>query len=169
MNQTTPSKTCPACQGKGALNNANGQAQMCPVCEGEGKVSQRFKRTWYDLVFPKTVVVGNAVQQVLSFIIPSDYDIEIWDIVATYTDPRLQIILQVNSLVMMNTVTPGNSNGVDILNWAGTAQLPASRRFPFYFPKHSLVALKATDLSGSDNTLQVSLRGFQLIPADTNP
>jgi len=162
-----PKKTCPACQGRGAVANLkDGSQQVCPVCDGSGQVNPKYKRTWYDLVFPKTTVAASAVRTPISFQIPSDYDIEIWDIVATRTSDELLVILQVNSQVMMNTVTPGNENGVYIDNWAGTAQLPASRRFPFYLPKNSLMSLFATDLSGSPNTLQVSLRGFQLLPAE---
>jgi hypothetical protein len=142
----------------------NGSASLCPVCDGEGQVAQKFNRSPYDFVMPKTAITANIVRQAIAVKITTDYDIEWWDTVADYTSPLLQIIMELDSRSFMNTVTPGNTNGIDIVNWAGTAQLPYARRFPFVLTRGSQLVLYVTELSGSTNTLQVVFRGFQLMP-----
>jgi len=160
-----PTKPCPACGGRGAVQNVkDGSHALCPVCDGDGQVAQRFSRQPYDFVMPKTAITASAVRQAIPVKITTDYDIEWWDTVATYTNSALQVIMEVDSKSYMNTVTPGNTNGIDILNWAGTAQLPYARRFPWILNRGAQVVIYATDLSGATNTLQVVFRGFQLIP-----
>ena len=163
MNATT--QTCPVCQGHGVVHNPkSGDTISCPRCDGEGEVQKKFHRRLYDFIFPRTVVTANAVRQAVSVQVPKDYDFEWWDTVADRTSPLLQVSLEINAVTFMNTNTPGNTNGIDIDNWAGTAQLPYARRFPFVLSEGDQAVLYLTDLSGSNNTTQVVFRGFQLIP-----
>jgi hypothetical protein len=163
MNGTT--QPCPACQGQGVVHNAKtGEPLACPRCDGDGEVQKKFHRRLYDFIFPRTKILANAVRQAISIQVPKDHDFEWWDTVANYTDARLQISLEINAVTFMNTNTPGNTNGIDIANWAGTAQLPYARRFPFVLSKGDQAVLYCTDYSTADNTVQVVFRGFQLIP-----
>jgi hypothetical protein len=163
MNGTT--QTCPACHGQGVVTNVKtGDHLQCPRCDGDGEIQKKFHRRLYDFIFPRTIIIASTIRQAISVQVPKDYDFEWWDTVADYTSALLQLSMEINAVSFMNTNVPGNTNGIDIANWAGTAQLPYARRFPFVLSKGDQAVLYCTDLSGFNNTVQVVFRGFQLIP-----
>jgi hypothetical protein len=129
-------------------------------------VQKKYQRRPYDVMFPDTVVAASG-QASQSIKIVSDYDFEWWDTVFTATSSNAKVRMEVNSVSFMNSVTPGNQNGVQLANWGGTAQLPYARRFPWVLHQGDQATLYFTDLSGNQNTIETVLRGFQLIPAES--
>jgi hypothetical protein len=147
----------------GAVPNAqSGSSETCPVCEGSGETEPKVRRWPYDFVVPRQVI-GAGLQVSVGIQTPAQFDLEWWDTVAVYTGP-LDVVLEVNSDTLMNRNAPGsgNINGIDIRLWAGTAQLPYSRRFPWILPKQTQLLFTLTDTSGAQNTVQIALKGFQL-------
>jgi len=145
-------------------NTQNGAQQTCPVCEGSGETEPKVKRDPYDFIFPRQVILLANGQNAVGIQTPAQFDFEWWDTVAVYTG-TCDVKLEVGADTLMNTNAPGgaNVNGLDIRNWAGTAQLPYSRRYPWILPKATQLLLTLTDTSGNvNNTIQVVLRGFQL-------
>jgi hypothetical protein len=153
----------------GAVANAqDGSHQTCPVCEGSGETEPKVNRSPYDFIFPRQVIAAALGQVSIGIQSPAAFDFEWWDTVAVYTSNATgasDVKLEVGSETLMNTNAPGgaNVNGVDIRNWAGTAQLPYSRRYPWLLPKSTQLLLTLTDTTNAvNNTIQVVLRGFAL-------
>ena len=174
--QFTQMQNCPACKGKAVVPNfKDGSAQACPVCDGEGQVPVKYNRRPYDFAFPSVAVPTAAPSSAsVSIQLPGDYDFEWWDTVAQVTPaaeaPGLLVLLEINDVRFMNSLQPGNQNGIPINNWAGTAQLPYSRRFPSRLVKRDQATLYLLNNSGTNITaLSVVLRGFQLIPVNASP
>jgi hypothetical protein len=162
--QSTDTQHCPACHGRGVVPHfRDGSPATCPVCEGHGQVPMKYNRRPYDFAFPTQTITGNGTATP-SIQLPGDYDFEWWDTVATYTSSSLLVLLEINDIRFMNSLQPGNQNGIPIANWAGTAQLPYSRRFPSRLVKRDTATLYMLDQSGQTNYVSVVLRGFQLIP-----
>ncbi len=160
----TQTQLCNACKGRGIVPSfRDGSPAACPVCEGQGEVPMKYNRRPYDFAFPSTVVPGSG-SAAPSIQLPGDYDFEWWDTVATYTSAALLVLLEINDIRFMNSLQPGNSNGIPIANWAGTAQLPYARRFPARLVKRDQATVYLLDQSGQNNTVSIVLRGFQLIP-----
>lgn len=163
MNVAT--ETCPTCKGTGALANAHsGSPEACPRCGGEGELEKKFNRVPYWFVFPRTTIaLANGTAQV-SIQTPKDFDFEWWDIVSNSTG-AYDVKLEINAATLMNAGQSGNASGIANVNWAGTAQLPSSRRLPYILPKGTQVVLYFTDTSGAiNNAIQVSFNGFLLEP-----
>jgi len=126
-------------------------------------VPMKYNRRPYDFAFPSTVVAASSTASP-SIQLPGDYDFEWWDTVASRTSPALLVLLEINDIRFMNSLQPGNANGIPIDNWAGTAQLPYARRFPARLTKRDQATVYLLDQSGAPNTVSIVLRGFQLIP-----
>ena len=160
----TATQTCPACKGRAVVPHFHtGNPVGCPVCDATGVVPMKYNRRPYDFAFPLQTIAGNA-QANPSIQLPGDYDFEWWDTVATYTSASLLVLLEINDIRFMNSLQPGNGNGIPIANWAGTAQLPYSRRFPSRLVKRDQATVYLTDQSGQTNIVSIVLKGFQLIP-----
>jgi hypothetical protein len=165
MNNQT--ETCPACKGNSLVHNVkDGTLQRCPLCDGDGEVPKKYNRRPYDFSFPACIVPKNG-QNSVSIQAPGDFDFEWWDNVAVATSSSVYVLLEINDVRFMNSLQPGNGNGIPLDNWAGTAQLPYSRRFPFVISARDQATLYFTDFSGFTNTVTVTLKGHQLIPAKT--
>jgi len=110
--------------------------------------------------------VPATAQGAVSLKVTTDFDLEIWDIVANPTSWSAQVRLEINATGFMNTTDPGNQNGIDLANWAGTGTLPYSRRWPFVIHRGDQVALYLTDLSSAPNRIAIAFKGFQLVPLE---
>jgi len=129
-----------------------------------------FERQFFEYVLDVTVL-ANAVQQQASLQILSDADFEWWWTKATRTDSRIKVLMEESAssrkfIATTAAVTSGAAtfNGINIDNWAGTAQggaawplavpclMPASRSYLFLF----------SDTSGAPNAVEVVLSGFKL-------
>lgn len=133
-------------------------AGASPAQHGE----PQYDRIPYDFKFPRQVIAANK-QSAVAIQTPANFDFEWWDTVAIYT-ASADVKVEVGSSNLMNTNAPGgaNVNGIDIRNWAGTAQLPYARRYPWVLPRATQCLLTITDTSGAQNTVEIVLRGFQL-------
>jgi hypothetical protein len=131
----------------------------------------KYNRRPYDFAFPSQAVPHTAPGNTASpsIQLPGDYDFEWWDTVAQVLPAAsatgLLVLLEINDVRFMNSLQPGNQNGIPILNWAGTAELPYSRRFPSRLVKRDQATVYMVNQSAADITaVSIVLRGFQLIP-----
>lgn len=170
--RNTEMQSCPACKGRAIVPHfRDGSPVTCPVCGGDGVVPMKYNRRPYDFAFPPKAIAHTAPGNTLpiSIQLPGDYDFEWWDTVAqvlpTASATGVLVLLEINDVRFMNSLQPGNQNGIPLLNWAGTAQLPYSRRFPSRLVKRDQATVYVVNQSADDITsLSIVLKGFQLIP-----
>ncbi len=174
--RNTELQSCPACKGRGIVPHfRDGSPQTCPVCSGDGAVPMKYNRRPYDFAFPTQAITHTAPNTAsISIQLPGDYDFEWWDTVGQVLPaaaaPGLLVLLEINDVRFMNSLQPGNQNGIPILNWAGTAELPYSRRFPSRLVRRDQATVYLLNQSADDITgVSIVLRGFQLIPVSSSP
>jgi len=135
-------------------------------------VDDQFERQFFSYVLDR-VVPASAFQDPNQLAILSDADFEWWWILASRTSNLLKVLMKENAtsrdfIGSTASTIAGTAvfNGINIDNWAGTAQasaafplavpyiLPATRTYTFYF----------TDTSAAPNTVELVLSGFKLWP-----
>lgn len=151
-------KTCKSCAGRGLVTNAARQAQTCPNCSGSGVQAQKVYRVFYDYTFPTVALTASqsGVGAVLQIQFDSDFE-WIW-LVSTQTG-AYSVQLQDGSTGRMLSNAPINN-----ANFAGTAQLPFPLVEPYLLARSTSLNATFNDLSGSNNSVQLTLRGYKLFP-----
>lgn len=157
--QMTP---CATCQGTGAIV-VNGTAQTCPVCEGSRIQEPQYLRLpfWY-CIAPATagqvyVAASTSVSGALQIEPRADFEL-VW-LAATATSMSFTTELTDASGRTWQNLPVNGAN-----QW-GTAQLPFALIVPVVLPMRTALNFKITDTSGSNNTIQLALIGYELYPS----
>lgn len=144
----------------------NGKATPCPSCGGSGKANVVVQFFVYAF---KLVLAANALG-VGKIHIDADADFKWYATVHTKTGDCSVLVQEPAkggrswmSLSTQTGVSP--SAGIDINNWAGTAQLPAYLFIPYLLAKQTDLLFNITDLSGAPNTVEIDLWGYKEFPA----
>lgn len=149
---------CPACNGRGVLNNGRGQAQVCPLCNGDGVKQLAPFRVPFDYVLPNAVLTANQVGVVVTQVVDQDADFE-WIWIASSQTGIYSVTLRDPSTGRDMSTAPVNGE-----NYSGTAQLPFPLVEPYVWARTSVIKATFNDRSGAGNTVQLVLRGYKLYP-----
>jgi hypothetical protein len=131
-----------------------------------------FERQFFEYVLD-VAVVASAVQQQASLQILSDADFEWWWTKTSRTSALLKVLMQEaasgrNFIATTAAVTSGapSFNGINIDNWAGTAQANAAWPLvvPYVMPASRSYLFLLTDTSAQTNNVEIVLSGFKLWP-----
>jgi hypothetical protein len=128
--------------------------------------SDNFERMFYTYVLNR-VVPASATQDPNILTILSDADFEWWWLTASRTSNLLSVLMEeLGTGRNFISSAYGNPNGIQIDNWAGTAQnngeFPLA--VPYLMPATRSYSFKFTDTSAAPNTVQVCLNGYKLFP-----
>src|SRR5579885_2395095 len=131
-----------------------------------------FERQFFNYVLDR-VVPANAVQDANQLQILSDAVFEWWFLLASRTSALLKVLMkeQATGRDFIGTTASavsgsGTFNGINIDNWAGTAQGAAAfpLAVPYVMPATRVYSILFTDASGANNTVQLVFSGFKLWP-----
>lgn len=129
-----------------------------------------FERQYFSYVIDRTVP-ANQVQDPNQFQIGSDADFEWWWVLASRTSNLLKVMMKEAATgrdfigTTASATTGANTfNGINIDNWAGTAQATAAwpLAVPYIMPATRVYTLLFTDTSGAPNAVEVVFSGFKL-------
>jgi hypothetical protein len=132
----------------------------------------QFERQFFSYVVDYTVP-ANAVQSPTQLQILSDADFEWWWVLATRTSNLLKVMMKeaATGRDFIGTTAssisgPQTFNGINIDNWAGTAQATAAfpLAVPYIMPATRVYTLLFSDTSGNPNVVEVVFSGFKLWP-----
>jgi hypothetical protein len=137
-------------------------------------MDDQFERQPFDYVLDR-VVPANAILDPNQIQILQDADFEWWWTSVIRTSDQLKVLMSeiatgrdfMGTSVFAGAGTP--FNGINIDNWAGNTasggMFPLA--VPYVMPASRVYSLRFTDLSGADNTVQLTFRGFKLWPRPT--
>lgn len=132
----------------------------------------QFERQFFSYVVDYTVP-ANSVQSPTQLQILSDADFEWWWTLASRTSNLLKVMMKeaATGRDFIGTTAssisgPQTFNGINIDNWAGTAQATAAfpLAVPYIMPATRVYTLLFSDTSGNPNVVEVVFSGFKLWP-----
>jgi hypothetical protein len=135
-------------------------------------LDDQFERQYFSYVLDRTVP-ANAVQDPNALQILSDADFEWWWTILSRTSNLLKVLMkeQATGRDFIGTSPQAQAsgtvfNGINVDNWAGTAQANASFPIavPYVMPATRVYSLYFTDTSGAPNVTEVVFSGFKLWP-----
>jgi hypothetical protein len=135
-------------------------------------LDDQFERQFFSYVLDYAVP-GNAVQSPTQLQILSDADFEWWWVLLSRTSNLLKVMMkeQATGRDFIGTTAssisgPATFNGINVDNWAGTAQATAAfpLAVPYIMPATRVYTLLFTDTSGVTNNVEVVFSGFKLWP-----
>lgn len=135
-------------------------------------VDDQFERQFFSYVLDY-VVPASSVQSPTQLQILSDADFEWWWLLASRTSNLLKVLMKEQATgrdfigtTASATSGPATFNGINIDNWAGTAQATAAfpLAVPYIMPATRVYTLLWTDSSGENNTVELVFSGFKLWP-----
>jgi hypothetical protein len=135
-------------------------------------VDDQFERQFFSYVLDY-VVPANAVQSPTQLQILSDADFEWWWIILSRTSNLLKVLMKEQAtgrdfIGTTASTTSGTAtfNGINVDNWAGTAQATAAfpLAVPYIMPATRVYTLLWSDTSGANNTVELVFSGFKLWP-----
>lgn len=154
---------CPNCGGRGQTPTPSGQLyQICPRCGGQGSIPQPFKPMPYSYIInPQSVgqVFVNANAQVEGQLqIDAKADFQIRKILSTQSGPFSVAFRDGSSGRDWQNLPVNNAN------FSGTGQLPFWMTAVIVIAARATLRWVVTDLSGGNNTIQLTLVGEDRYP-----
>jgi hypothetical protein len=154
---------CPNCGGRGQTPTPSGQLyQICPRCGGSGRIEPPYKPMPYSYIInPATtgqVYVAASTKVSGQLQIDAKADFLVRKILSTQTGAF--------SVTFKDGSSGRNWQNLPInnLNFSGTAQLPFWMTAKIVIKARATLDWEVTDLSGQNNTIQISLSGEDLYP-----
>jgi hypothetical protein len=150
--------TCPACQGRGAVANAQtGSPQKCPLCLGTTQVSLDLTDQLFWYLISPAQLTANQQGVLASVTTDNDADFQ-WRWISS-SQTGLYSVELFDSFAGNAPLMTGPINGE---NFAGTAQLPFRMPKPYPIYRTSTIKAKFNDRSGAPNTIQLCLIGYKI-------
>lgn len=150
--------TCPACQGRGAVANAQtGSPMKCPLCLGTTQVSLDLTDQLFWYLISPAQLTANQQGLLASVTTDNDADFQWRWIISSQTG--LYSVELFDSFAGNAPLMTGPINGE---NFAGTGQLPFRMPKPYPIYRTSTIKAKFNDRSGAPNTIQLCLVGYKI-------
>jgi hypothetical protein len=143
-----------------------GRLQTCPTCEGSGQLQPTPARIpiWY--IVHQVIGANATIPASLQILAQADFE---WVFTASSQTSSLLNVTMFDGSTGRLITQPQNTQNINvgvlpISLFAGTAQLPFPLLEPYIIARASTVQFYLTDTSGAQNTIDLALIGFQLIP-----